>query len=96
MENQAQRANTRAPLPSREGLTGLLRGFTFKPAALGTHSASAPLLNNVKTAVSSTSLVGSDSNRGGRARKTGRALVPGRNALVLMDNGWSGTGNTLD
>ncbi|KAK9915676.1 hypothetical protein WJX75_002565 [Coccomyxa subellipsoidea] len=88
VENQAQRANTRAPL---QGLTGLLQGFTFKPAALSAHSASSPSLNNMKAGVSSTSLVGSDSNRSGRARKSGRAQLQDRNALVLMDNGWSGS-----
>ena len=88
MENQAQRANTRPPM---QGLSGLLQGFTFKPAALSSHSASAPSLNNLKAGVSSTSLVGSDTKRSGRAWKSGRSQLQDRNALVLMDNGWSGT-----
>lgn len=91
VENQPRRANARGTPPSREGLSGLLRSFSLKQALSG-HSASAsPLQDNHKMGVSSTSLRGIDSNKGGsRIRKGSLGQLQDRNALVLMDNGWSG------
>ncbi|CAL8470033.1 g9575 [Coccomyxa elongata] len=90
VENQAKRANTRTTPPSREGLSGLLRGFAFKPAMQNSHSASVPTINSLKTGVSSTSLRGGDSGKSARGRRNNLGPVQDRNALVLMDNGWSG------
>ncbi|BDA44048.1 hypothetical protein COCOBI_05-2320 [Coccomyxa sp. Obi] len=91
VENQAKRANTRTTPPSREGLSGLLRGFAFKPAIQNSHSASVPTINSLKTGVSNTSLRDGDSRKTGRGRRNNLGPVQDKNALVLMDNQWSGT-----